>query len=234
MNENSNSFAENIFKDFENLKSDLEKLSEISVNNSANFKATWDFIFDCFLNFEDAYFVFRSSVSDLLLAMNSKKSCVPDRLKENFFKHLHCKIERINEGIIKIKMPPLLHKKVFQKIKIEDSYIENYYTHQLIIEDLKLCIEQFMQENSLEPYEEKCVMIVLNVCSKAVIPDTDNHEYQQLVNTISSTFCRDDSPDYLSFYADSVHGKEDKTVVFIAPISKANDTIKNEIIKERS
>lgn len=145
-------------------------------------------------------------------------------------------VEKIGQ-IIKIKLPPLLHKKVFQEVKHSKSFCEDYYTFNLIDANLHAVLRHFVQENHIEQYDEKCLLYIKNVVDsttpKSFIPDTDNHEYQVLINTISSVFLSDDSPEFLAHLHDTEVGNANETVVYIIPYRKIEDAISEAIALEK-
>lgn len=145
-------------------------------------------------------------------------------------------VEEIGQ-IIQIKLPPLLHKKVFQEVKHSKSFCEDYYTFNLIDANLQAVLRRFVQENQIKPYDEKCLLYIKNIVDKttpkAFIPDTDNHEYQVLINTIASVFLDDDSPDFVAHLHDTEVGDTDETVVYIIPYRKIKDVISETIALEK-
>lgn len=124
-------------------------------------------------------------------------------------------------SIIKIEMPPLLHKKVYCEVRKDEEYFENYYTNTLIDNDLYSVLRNFKRREKISKFSEKVLIYIKNVVSIEGtiknIPDTDNHEYHDVINTISTVFLEDDSPEQAAFLCDTVVGNENKTCVYIVP-----------------
>lgn len=133
------------------------------------------------------------------------------------------KVEK-NGEIVCIEMPPLLHKKVYCKSKKNNEYFEKYYTNNLIDNDLYSTLRSFKLEKQIPKYNEKVLVFIKNIVSgdKKItsIPDTDNHEYHDLINTVSSVFLEDDSPEQAAFMCDTEIGNENKTRIYLIPYSK--------------
>lgn len=127
-------------------------------------------------------------------------------------------------SVVKIEMPPLLHRKVYCKRKKDDEYYEKYYTNRLIDDDLYSVLRSYKSKNNIPKYSEKVLIYIENiVCGKgriANIPDTDNHEYHDLINTVSCVFLADDSPEQAAFMFNTNLGSENKTRVFLIPFSE--------------
>lgn len=158
--------------------------------------------------------------------------------KKPFQKHIDVsqKVQEIsdyhiekNGDILQINLPPLLRKKTFQEIKHTKTFCEDYYTFNLIDTNLYAALKHFIEENKLQPYSKKCLLYIQNVVDystpKSFIPDTDNHEYQVLINTVCSAFLVDDSPDFVAHLHDTVYGETNKTVVYIIPYKKIDDAL---------
>lgn len=167
--------------------------------------------------------------------INKKMS---EKGKESFQKHIDVSqkvqensgyhIEK-NGEILQITLPPLLRKKAFQEIKHTKTFCEDYYTFNLVDANLYAFLEHFIDENQVKPYSEKCLLYIQNVVDystpKSLIPDTDNHEYQVLINTICTAFLADDNPDYVAHLHDTVYGETNKTAVYIIPYKKIDDVL---------
>lgn len=134
-----------------------------------------------------------------------------------------------NGEILQIVLPPLLRKKAFQEIKHTKTFCEDYYTFNLIDANLYAVLEHFIEKNQIKPYNEKCLLFIQNVVDsttpKSFIPDTDNHEYQVLINTICSAFLVDDSPEFVAHLHDTVVGNTNETIVYIIPYKEIDKAI---------
>lgn len=129
------------------------------------------------------------------------------------------------DDVIRVELPPLLHKKNYKlPDKKSNELAENYFSFRAIDRNLRVYLQRFFQREGLKKYDCKVVIIVQNVfefgTEKKTIPDTDNHEYYTLINTLTSVFLRDDTPEFVSHFHDSVYGKENKTIVHIVPINR--------------
>lgn len=135
--------------------------------------------------------------------------------------------------IVQIELPPLLRKKVFQELKHGKTYCENYYSFNLIEASLYAVLKHYVQKEQIKPYTEKCLLYIVNVVDSStptsLIPDTDNHEYQALINTITSVFLSDDSPNFVAHLHDTEYGDSNKTVVYIIPYRQIEDEIAAQI-----
>lgn len=163
MDKNVPKITGKIEKDLQILSADFQDLEALALQKSTDALSVLDGIFQIFLSFEETYLSFRALVFDLLPMLFPNRNSLSQKVIQNFSEKLFCKISSPAEGIIRIDLPPLLHKKVFQKLKKSESYVENYYTHRPIFDDLKTAIQVFIKTNSVAPYTEKCVLFVLNI-----------------------------------------------------------------------
>lgn len=151
-------------------------------------------------------------------------------LRKTLFSSL--KVEK-NGSIVCIEMPPLLHRKVFAKAKRSNEYYEKYYTNTLIDDDLYSVLRSFKLKKQIPKYDEKVLIFIKNIVSGdqkiTSIPDTDNHEYHDLINTVSSVFLKDDSTEQAAFMYDTEIGNENKTCVYLIPYSKFIASLSNVI-----
>ncbi len=152
-----------IEKDLQILSADFQDLEALAFQKSTDSLSVLNSIFRIFLSFEETYLSFRALVFDMLPMLFPSRNSLSKTEMQNFSEKLFCKISSPAENIIRIDLPPLLHKKVFQKLKKSESYVENYYTHRPIFDDLKTAMQVFIKANSVTPYTEKCVLFVLNI-----------------------------------------------------------------------
>ncbi len=139
------------------------------------------------------------------------------------------KIEK-NGSIIIIKIPPLLHKKVYKKTQISEKYYEDYYTNEFVDGELYAYLRNYKLTKHIPKYEGKVLIYVKNVIStnrkRNDIPDTDNHEYHDLINTITTVFLEDDSPEHAAFMFDTEYGCSNKTEIYIIPYSEPEEIMR--------
>lgn len=139
------------------------------------------------------------------------------------------KIEK-NGSVIKIEIPPLLHKKVYKRTQISEKYYEDYYTNEFVDSELYSFLRDYKLANGVPKYKEKVLIFVKNIVStkrrRNDIPDTDNHEYHDLINTVSTVFLEDDSPEHAAFMFDTEYGTNDKTEIYIIPYRDPDEVMR--------
>ena len=141
----------------------------------------------------------------------------------------------IKRDIVKIEIPLLISKKVYQKTKDSNGFVENYYTSYVIDSNLYSALQTFIQENKLQKFTEKYMVYILNeekiTKNKKVLTDTDNHEYQVLINTLTAAFFSDDGSEFICHLHDSKVGKENKTTIYLLPYKEFEKVLQEKISK---
>lgn len=150
-------------------------------------------------------FVIENSVNRAVIEDFDRRTYKADDIKINY-----------ENSVFSIEMPPLLHIRL-----PEERYFRNGFDG--IILPLFLAINDYLCGNEVKRYEEKVLIFIQNVVDKNTkrrnIPDTDNREYKDVVNTICCKLLYDDDFKRASFYLDSIIGAESKTIIKIIPLS---------------
>lgn len=174
----------------------------------------------------------RGNINNLFVSANKKIMPVTSNVIDfnlNKFIANDFKVEK-NGSVIKIKIPPLLHKKVYKKTQISEKYYEDYYTNELVDGELYAYLRNYKLTKHISKYKEKVLIYVKNVIStnrkRNDIPDTDNHEYHDLINTITTVFLEDDSPEHAAFMFDTEYGSTNKTEIYIIPYSEPEEIMR--------
>ena len=86
-----------------------------------------------------------------------------------------------------------------------------------------------MLSSNYEIDKKKKVLFIINLTNKkftSFIPDTDNRNYTGLINVFKQFFVPDDSPNYLSFYIDTLTtNREPCTVCYLCSFDNILENI---------
>lgn len=139
------------------------------------------------------------------------------------------KLSLCEHGIIKLEFPPLLNYRAKELPKV--------YDEQPFYDLVRSKCETFRRQNNVDWFEEKCVLIVINIVSEDTpdsrISDNDNRNYHCVANWVKGFFIKEDSYKYLSHYYDTYKkGAQNKTIAFLAPLNLELSTIQKVCKKE--
>lgn len=133
--------------------------------------------------------------------------------------------QELANRIIKLQLPELLNSR---NIKNETNKHSVSMIKKINNSLYKVC-RDFILSSSYRINKKKKVLFIINLTnenSTSFIPDTDNRNYTGLINVFKQFFVPDDSPNYLSFYMDTVvTNREPCTVCYLCTYEKILEDI---------
>lgn len=123
--------------------------------------------------------------------------------------------QKLANEIIKLQLPELLNSR---NIKNETNKKSVSMIKKINNSLYKVC-RDFVLSSGYKTDKKKKVLFIINLTNKkftSFIPDTDNRNYTGLINVFKQFFVPDDSPNYLSFYIDTLTtNREPCTVCYL-------------------
>lgn len=193
-------------KSIEKVREKINKCAE----NLLNYEKNGDFE-----QLKDAYFTLNQG----LLILRNYCIFLPQNIHKNeFLCPENMQIRALKNNIIRFDFIPISNFRTTKK----RGGKEVSKTYECIEFDYKNSIRNFVIDKKIKPSKQKMCLCIFNIVSEdvnpAVIPDTDNRQYQGFINLVKIYFLKDDNFSNLSILADTVRlGNKNKTIAYLVP-----------------
>lgn len=200
-------FKEKIMKDTLDVSKKLEQvkqqLNDAANNNDIGISSFSSILCDCIKNVSDAYRKLVRIKGEL--GQGNSYELIPNE------KHMQIYHEKqIYHFILEERLP---HRVTIDQYNNQLKYD---YDRNIFYSGYRAVVERYLNEHVPEKFKRKAVLYVKTHGHASRLTDNDNMELKTFIDAvIKGIFVKDDSPEYLSLYIDSVADGKDFTEMYL-------------------